>query len=532
MSRQSFLQGALVLAAAGLVSKLLGILYRIPFARLVGAEGMGLYQMAYPIYTMVLAVATAGFPVAISVLVSEKRVQGDLWGMRKVFRLSLFMLAVLGLIMSCVLFAAADFLSQRVLHDHRAVYALRFIAPAIFFAGIMSAFRGFFQGQGWMLPTALSQVSEQIIRVLTVLLAAWWLLPLGPEYAAAGATFGAVTGGAIGLLVLGVIYAGFSFPRSPLFIPVKQPEDKITVILKRLFTLSFPIALGALVMPMIQTLDALLVPLRLQVAGCTMQEATELFGQLSGMAGTLVNLPGVITIALAMSLVPAVSAAAARQQYEVINGRLNAAIRLMLLFSLPAAVGFYVLGLPISHLLYGLSEAGWPLKALAPAVLFLGLYQVTSATLQGLGRTGRPVFHLILAGGLKVCLNYFLVAEPALGIQGAGIATGAAFALAAALNLVSLQRLIGYQLPWRLILLKPVIAVTIMALTVYYLQGQIPSVPVRSEFLTLITILAGGLVYGIAILVLGELRSHELELVPGMGLKLVKWLRYFNLVRD
>ena len=125
-----------------------------------------------------------------------------------------------------------------------------------------------------------------------------------------------------------------------------------------------------------------------------------------------------------------------------------------------------------------------------------------------------------------------MVAEPALGIQGAGIATGAAFALAAALNLVSLQRLIGYQLPWRLILLKPVIAVTIMALTVYYLQGQIPSVPVRSEFLTLITILAGGLVYGIAIQVLGELRSHELELVPGMGLKLVKWLRYFNLVRD
>lgn len=531
MSRQSFLHGAMILAAAGLISKVLGILYRIPFARLVGAEGMGLYQMAYPIYTMVLALATAGFPVAISVLVSEKKARGDLLGMRRVFWLALLILSSLGLLMSWVLYHLAGFLAEQVLHDTRALYSLMVISPAIFFAATMSVFRGFFQGQQLMLPTALSQIVEQVIRVATVLLGAWWLLPRGPEYAAAGATFGAVTGGAAGLLVLLIIFIGFQPVKPKSTLATEQLSEGLFSLLKRLLVLAFPIALGALVMPLVQTLDAFLVPLRLQDAGYTTQEATELFGQLSGMAGTLINLPGVITIALATSLVPAISSAMARQQMEVVYQRFNTAIRVVGIVTLPAAVGFYILAVPISDLLYGLPEAGWPLQALAPAVFFLGLYQATSASLQGMGRTGLPVRHLLLAAGFKVILNYLLVVNPAFGIQGAGIATGAAFALAAGLNIVSLRQLVGYSPPWRALLLKPALAVTIMAVLVAQLnQGLQPVVP-NQGLLTLTIILAGALVYGLGILILGGIEQREIEMIPGIGPQLADWLRYFKLVR-
>ena len=531
LTRQSFLHGALVLAAAGFISKILGVLYRIPFARLVGAEGMGLYQMAYPIYTMVLAVATAGFPVAISVLISEKKAQGDQPGLQKVFRIALLLLSSMSLIMAWLLFSSARFLADNVLHDHRAVYSLVFISPAIFFAGTMSVFRGYFQGQQWMWPTALSQVLEQTVRVGTVLLGAWWLLPRGLEFAAAGATFGAVTGGLAGLLVLLIIYFRYQPVPSSMVPSFRSANEGTFSLLKRLVTLAFPIALGALVLPFVQTLDAFMVPQRLQQAGYTMSEATELFGQLSGMAGTLINLPGVITIALATSLVPAISGAAVQQQWETVRRRLTIAIRVVGMVSLPAAAGLYILAIPISDLLYGVPEAGLPLKAMAPAVFFLGLYQVTSGVLQGLGKTIVPVRHLILASILKVGLNYLLVVQPAFGIQGAGIATGVTFAVAAGLNLLSLRRLLGYNPPWVLILLKPGLAVTIMAVFVNLTYERWQIALGSGHLATVLVVLLAGIIYGLGILLSGGLKRRDLEMIPGLGTKLAYWLQYFKLIR-
>ena len=200
--RQSFLKGALILSAAGAISKILGAIYRIPLARLIGAEGIGLYQMAYPIYTTILALATAGVPVAISILIARKETQGFPGESRRILRVSLLLLAVFGLLLTLLVMASAKFLALHVLQDGRAYYAIVAVAPAIFLAGLMSVFRGYFQGQQTMLPTAVSQVVEQKFRVTAVLFLAYLLFPRGLEFAAAGATFGAVVGGLGGLLVL------------------------------------------------------------------------------------------------------------------------------------------------------------------------------------------------------------------------------------------------------------------------------------------------------------------------------------------
>ena len=206
MQKKSFIKGALILSAAGILSKILGAVYRIPFARIVEGEGLGIYQMAYPFYTLILAVSTAGIPLAVSKLISERECQGDYDGVRKVFRLSLIALTAFGILASGLLFLSADWISINILKEPRAALSLKAIAPAILFTSVIANFRGFFQGHQRMTPTAISQVLEQFVRVGTVFIATWFLLDKGLELTAAGASFGASTGSFAALVVIILIY--------------------------------------------------------------------------------------------------------------------------------------------------------------------------------------------------------------------------------------------------------------------------------------------------------------------------------------
>ena len=515
MPRQSLLRGMLILSAAGFVSKLLGIVYRIPLARMVGAEGVGLYQMAYPVYALVMALSTAGFPVAISFLVAERSAQKDYAGARKVLALAAGVLFFSGLFMSGVLFFGAKNIADCFLKDGRVYYSLVALSPAIFLTAMMSALRGYFQGLQWMTPTAVSQVIEQVVRVAVILFLAWRLMPYGVEFAAAGAALGAAAGGAAGLAVLIFFYAvsrGHGVSGMPVSAAGAGREGS-ALLLKRMAQLAGPISLGALVMPLIQTLDAFVVPARLRAAGLPLETATALFGQLSGMAAVLVNLPAVVTVALATSLVPSIAAAFSLQQRSAVLYRLDRSLAAAMLACLPAAAGFWCLGREICDLLYGVPQAGIPLRALAPAVVFLGAYQVSAAALQGIGLTSLPVRHLCVAGALKTVLNYYLVTIPPLGIVGAALATDLAFAAAAALNFLSLSRLIGHRLPWDAVLLKPGLAVTIMAVLIKSLHRTAAG---GTYIETLALILAGGAVYCAAAVLVGAVGRQDLRLLLGL----------------
>jgi stage V sporulation protein B len=192
---QSFLGGAAWLAAAGIVSKILGAAFRIPLARLIGSEGMGLFGMAYPLYTMILALSTAGIPVAISKLVAEKMALNESEGATAVFKVAnrfLFISGTFFAVLTAVL--AWIFVVGGVIRDPRALWPLLAIAPAVLLVAINSVSRGYFQGFQDMRPTAVSQVVEQLLRATTALALGYLLLPYGLEFATAGATFGAVTG--------------------------------------------------------------------------------------------------------------------------------------------------------------------------------------------------------------------------------------------------------------------------------------------------------------------------------------------------
>ncbi len=529
MKGQNFLKGAFILSLAGIFVKLIGALYRIPLARLIGGEGMGLYQMAYPVYTMILALSTAGIPVAISILVAEKNAKGDYGGGKRVFVISLFMLAIIGLIFTLLLFFNSHWLADNVLYDERAFYAIIALSPAIFITAVTSAFRGYFQGNQTMVPTALSQVFEQLIRVVTVLILAYILLEYGVEYAAAGATFGAVTGSLAALIVLILCYLLFK-KKSSKFGYNRVRQEGILTLMKRIAVIAIPLSLGGLVMPVMQLIDATMVPLRLQSAGFSIARATELFGQFSGMANTLINLPTIITISLAVSLVPAISEAMAVGNMTQVKNRISAAMWITFSLGLPAAVGLWILATPIAKFLYDIPEVGISISVLAPAALLLGLYQTTSGALQGTGRTYLPVKNLIIGISLKGILNYILVGMPQLGIKGAGIATIVGFSVAFLLNYRDVKKHTGFRLAWYKSIIVPFIGVVIMGMMVSWLYVE--SVLVLGNSISvLLSILVGVLSYGLVLLLLGGVKASDLEMIPGVGEKLAKHLLKYKIVR-
>lgn len=286
-SNSKFLKGTLILTASSIVVKIIGSLNWIILSRVLGGEGIGLYQMGFPIYLMAITVSSAGVPVAISIITSEKLAKKDYRGAKRVFTVSLRLLLLTGLFFSSALFFGADFLiNQHIIRDVRAYYSIIALAPAVFFVTFLASFRGYLQGWQIMTPTATSEVVEQLTRVITMLVFADLFMPYGLAYAAGGASMGAGVGAICALLVLMWFYRRLKkrLQKEMEEQDTNVPQESAGHIIKRLLRLALPVSLTSLMLPIGANLDLLIVPQRLEVAGFNVRHATELFGYLTGMA--------------------------------------------------------------------------------------------------------------------------------------------------------------------------------------------------------------------------------------------------------
>jgi stage V sporulation protein B len=526
--KNSFLKGALILTAAGFVVKILGAVYRIPLAMMIKDEGMGLYQMAYPIYVTLLSISTAGLPTAISKMVAEDVATGRYRNAYRIFMVSLAVLASVGLFLTLLLAGTAEILAARVLGNPKAFYPLVSIAPAIFFVSIMSTFRGFFQGLQDMTPSAVSQVVEQLGRVVAVFVLATLLLPRGLEYAAAGAAFGPVVGAAAGLILLVAVYFK---RRGEIFRQIHtdtggRVENPLSIIY-RLFAFAIPITLGGLIIPIMNLADAAIVSRRLQYAGFSVTRATELYGQLTGMAAPLINLPAIVTISLSASLVPAISEAVALKNVRLMSSRAETGVRISIIFGLPAAVGMFVLAEPISVLLYNNPEAGVPLAVLSWGVIFLSLNQTTTGILQGAGKTFIPVRNLFLGAMAKIFINYTLTGMPLINIKGAALGSVAGYMISSLLNFGSVIRWTGLAVDIKYMIIKPVMATLLMGAAVRFAFGGLMAYGLSQNMATLVSIVFGVAVYGISLLVIGGVKKDDLAILPG-GRSIIVFLNKFG----
>lgn len=441
MSKDKFLRGAMILTMAGLMVKVIGSVNRILLSRLLGGEGIGLYQMAYPVYLLLLSISSAGIPVAISIIVSGYLARGDYSSVRRVFRLSLKMMAGVGLALALALLLAAQWLVDAgVLRDGRAYYALLALTPSIFFASVLASFRGFFQGHQLMTPPAVSQILEQFVRVTTMVALAYVLLPYGLEYAAAGAAFGALPGSLTGLAVLGYFYRRYRsmWQAGPEAGAQGSGQESAARILKRLLLLALPVSCANILVPVTSSIDVLLVPRYLIDSGFTVEQSTTLFGYLAGMAQPLLLMATIPTMSLATSLVPAVAEAFTLQRRDLIEQKAATAMKLCCLLTVPAAVGMSVLAEPISRLLYGTAKAASAIMHSGPAIWLLGMQQVTTGILQGMGHSSLPMLNMLLGIGAKL-IAVCQLTNAAYNIAGAAWATNINFGLTAALNIFMLR---------------------------------------------------------------------------------------------
>jgi stage V sporulation protein B len=532
LSKDTFLKGALILTVAGIVVKLIGSVNRILLSRLLGGEGIGLYQMAYPIYLLALSVSSAGIPVAISIIVAEKIALGDYRGANRVFRISLFVLAVTGIVFTFLLYFGAGWLIEsHFVRDPRAFYAIAALAPAIFFVTVLSSYRGYFQGLQMMTPTAISQIFEQFFRVVTMIFFAYLLLPRGLEYAAAGASFGAGPGAAAGLLVLIYYYMRgrkqFQYKMDTQ--PDIRQESGISIV-SRIVKLALPVSLANIMLPVVSNIDLFIVPARLEAAGYTVEQATELFGYLTGMAVPLVNLATILTASLAASLVPAVSEAFTLKNYKQVLQRTATAMRISNLITIPSFVGMWLLARPISQMLYSTPNADTSIAVLGFGVFLLGIHQVTTGVLQGLGHTAIPVINMVASAMIKIVMSWVLTAMPALGIKGAAWATNADFGVAALLNMYFVRRYVGFTLDWK-DTIRTVLAAAVMGGVVLVTYDLVMTKTLHNTVATLVSIGLGGAVYGVILILMGGVNQRDIERVPRVGSRLVRMLQALRLLR-
>lgn len=523
----------MLLAGAAIISKLLGSVYTIVLQNIIGDHGMGLFQMAYPIYATLLAVATAGFPVAISKLVAERLALGDASAVRQIFRVSCLLLSVAGVFTFCALFFGAD-VWARIAGDTDAAWAIRAIAPALLIVPVMSAVRGYFQGYQWMQPTAASQVVEQFVRVATILGLAVWITDAGygKHIAAAGAAFGAVTGALAGFILL--LYYWFTkHPERP---PTDERVQMSSAQLsKQLMYYAFPISLGALVVPLMNNVDVITVVNLLKGAGEHQRLATTDFGLLSGRAFKLMMLPTTLAAGIGIAIMPAVSEAFTLGFRRLMQERIDMAIRLTVLLALPAAVGLAVLAGPIDIALFKDLAGVTTIQIMAYATLFASVQTTIAAVLQGSGWMYLPVLNLGLASILKLVLNLVLV--PIHGIEGAALATVASYAAAMVLNFWGMSRCLQHPIEWTKWMTRPLLATFIMAALVYSMHRQwlIWGGEQSGRFAVgvscCIMVGVGMIVYIIALLATGSLSERELYAVPKVGPRLVSWGTRIGLIR-
>lgn len=512
MSSNKFLKGAAILTMAGLMVKVIGSFNRILLSRLLGGEGIGLYQMAYPVYLLILAVSSAGIPVAVSIVVSEKLAKNDYYNAQRVFKISLALMAAAGFVFAMSLFFSAGFLVESgLISDARAYYGLVALTPAVFFSTILACFRGYFQGHQLMTPPAVSQILEQLVRVMTMVILAYLLLPYGLEYAAAGAAFGAVPGGITGLVVLSFFYMKYKKRWVNADGQNKISKDSVRSIVKRLVMLALPVSCANIMVPISSSIDMLLVPNMLINCGYAVDEATALFGYLAGMAQPLLMMATIPTMSLAASLVPAVSEAKILKDEAGIRQKADTAVKLCSLLTLPAAAGMSVLAEPISLLLYGTGMAAGVIMHLGPAVWLLGMHQVTTGLLQGTGSINVPMFNMLAGIGAKLAAIYFLTNESH-NILAAAWATDINFAVAAGLNILVLRQF-GITMPYRQ-LGKIALAAAGMGGIVYLLHPALTALLQIKIAATGLTILAGAVSYFMLLLACGGVNKAELRQLP------------------
>lgn len=511
MRKQSFIQGTIILLCAGIINRMLGFIPRIALPRIIGAEGVGLYQLGYPFFIVLITVITGGLPLAVAKLVAEAEGENRPEQSRRILHTSLALSLTLGTLFTCIALFSASWVSSVLLTDQRVYYTFVSMTPMIAIVAVSSIYRGYFQGLQNMIPSAFSSVLESVIRIFFMLWFSWLLLPKGLAFAAAGAMLGVTVGEIAGMLaLLGQYYFNVHKERTP---PPGEDSDLTTPVLKRLAGIAVPVTAGRLIGSFSYLLESIITVRSLALAGIAAAAATAQYGSLQGMVIPLLLLPGVLSSSLAVSLVPSLSEAAARDDMPTIHKRMHQALRLAMVTGAPFAAVMYILAVPLCTLMYGNAADTAPmLRMMAPFAVFLYVQAPLQAALQAMDRPGRALINTLIGAVVKILLILLLASRPEYGILGAIIAIMVNSLLVTLLHGYSVVRLTAMSLRWS-DPLKIIAATIIMAAAMSYVYTSVHVS--ASQWVQFLAAAACGMgVYLGICLLSGLISARDLERIP------------------
>lgn len=508
-------KNAAMLGIAGIIVKIIGAIYRIPITAMITDEGLGYYQTAYPIYEMMLAISTAGLPVAISKMVAASVAQEKYRDSKKILRLSMYLMGALGIFFGLMIFIFAERLAN-FYKNPGAYYSMVALVPAMVVSPMLAGIRGYYQGRQIMGPTAISQVLVQGFRLISGLVLAKLLLPRGLEFAAGGATLAAGIGSIIGLLYMFAVHFRYRADlNSEVTIGIQETSES-KEILKEMIMIALPISIGAAIVPIMDSIDIYLVMDGLQAIGFSPEEANLRFAWLKGMAQTLINMPQVFAVALGVSIIPVITSLVEKKKHKELEDKLSMIFKLTFLLAFPCMVGLFSLSYPIISLIYPTTSAmakegtALILKILSLSTLPLMLITITSSIMQAFGKERVPVLNLLIGAVVKIILTTYLTRIPSVNVYGAAIGSVVGYTITSGLNIASVNKYMSFSLDKKIIIYF--IASIIMGLGAYYSQA-LASGFIGPKLATLAAIIVAVVIYFGILLVTKSFTKEDFEML-------------------
>ena len=529
-----FLVQGTILAAAGIITKIIGAIYRIPMLNIMGLQGQGYYDIAFQVYTIALMISSYSLPLAVSKLVSARIAVGEKKNAHRILKAALIFAATVGSIIMLGVYFGADFIATHLMGASVSSYALRVLAPGLLIVAIMGVLRGYFQGLGTMIPTAISQILEQIVNAVVSIVGAAMLMGygqsiaqrdgntlLGPAYSAAGGTLGTVAGALIGLIFLVVCYYAYSGNMKRQI--KKDPGRNLCsykVIYKMLLLTIAPVVLSSAIYNIGNVLSSAMFNNIMSAQGHLESECVEQLGKI-GQYYTLVNVPLAVANALGASMIPGLVRAYECRDKNLLFNRIYMAVRYTMLIAIPSAFGFFAIGKPILDFIWPSVEnstQGMMLKVGAISLIFYSLSTITNAVLQGMNQMMKPVKNATITLIIQTVSLFVMLAVFKWGIFSILFSKIIFSFSMCVLNARDIRHTAGYVQEKEKTFYLPALSGLCMAVAAF-LTHTVLELFMNGRMPTLISIIVAIIVYSICLLKFRALTEDEiLELPKGTAI--------------
>lgn len=519
-----------ILASASIIVRMIGLLYRIPLGRIIGDVGNSYYSCAFEIYSLILIISSYSLPLAVSKIVSARIGTGERQNIHRILKCAIAFAVVVGLAGALLAYFGADFLTGTILKTPEGAICLRVLAPCIFIVAVLGVLRGYFQGLGSMIPTAVSQIIEQVVNAVVAVVAAWYLFDYGrkidavlgtetaaPAYGASGSTLGTTLGALTALLFTGFLLLVYLKSEKKRTFRESQKESYGSILTALLLTI-FPVILSTAIYNVNGIIDQGMFKSLMQKIGSDKENIDVLWGIYSGKFKVLANVPVALASAMASSAIPNISRQLSNR--KTVRRNVSDVIRVTMVISIPCAVGLGVFGEEIIHVLWPHTPkiAGEMMMFGSCSVIFYSLSTLTNGILQGIDQMRIPVIHSAISLGLHVILLYLLVAV--FHMEGMAIVWSYTFFgfMMCVLNWISIRKHLRYRQELKRTFIIPLIASALMGVVsrllynvLYVAMGEKGIAMPLSLF---VAVIVAVVVYFVLLLAMRGLRERELRAFP------------------